>query len=118
MKKFFAYLTFLALIVLNGVKSDAVCDLEAFALELKQDLEDNGKLDCLRVILPPPGGLESEDASDKRLAAQWDTDCSFEAEYNWGKVLEDFGIPYLVDVNGEKVPHDFDDQADMCEIIR
>jgi hypothetical protein len=28
------------------------------------------------------------------------------------------GIPYLVDVQGNRVSQDFDDQADMCEIIR
>jgi len=30
------------------VSSDAVCDEELLILELKQDLEDNGILDCLR----------------------------------------------------------------------
>jgi hypothetical protein len=28
--------------------SDSVCDEELLKLELKQDLEDNGVLDCLR----------------------------------------------------------------------
>jgi hypothetical protein len=30
------------------INTDAVCDLEILILELKQDLEDNGILDCLR----------------------------------------------------------------------
>ncbi len=54
----------------------------------------------------------------------WTGDCSFEADNiedaNWGKFLQlNFGISTgLVDVDGKPVPSDFDEQADMCEIIR
>jgi len=87
--------------------------------ELKQDLEDNGYLDCLRKIHPPEGGLETEEVKNLRLAAQWDTDCSFEAEYDWmSAIAETFKIQNLVDSHGDIVEKDFDEQADMCEIVR
>jgi hypothetical protein len=87
--------------------------------ELKQDLQDNGVLDCLRSIPPPNGSGEDEDAKNLRLAAQWDTDCSFEAEYDWmSAISETFKIDNLVDSHGDIVEKDFDDQADMCEIVR
>lgn len=34
--------------MLSLAKLESVCDLELLVLELKQDLEDNGILDCLR----------------------------------------------------------------------
>ena len=43
------YSLFLAILV----KSDHVCDLETFKIELLEDLADNGVLDCLRIIEPP-----------------------------------------------------------------
>ena len=36
------------IICLFYINADSVCDHEVFILELKQDLEDNGILDCLR----------------------------------------------------------------------
>lgn len=57
-------------------------------------------------------------------------DCAFEADYDWMKPLKDkFGLSSgLVDRDGKTVERlanffytnfsDFDDQADMCEIIR
>jgi len=33
------------------IKAESVCDHELLILELKQDLEDNGILDCLRYSL-------------------------------------------------------------------
>ena len=36
------------LLFLFYINADSVCDHEVFILELKQDLEDNGILDCLR----------------------------------------------------------------------
>jgi hypothetical protein len=36
-----------------------VCDLELLILELKQDLDDNGLLDCLREIPAPLGYNET-----------------------------------------------------------
>jgi len=58
-------------------------------MELRQDLEDNGILDCLRVIEAPYGVNESPLDKNKRLAAQWDTDCSFEASYDWMSILKE-----------------------------
>jgi len=36
--------------LLNIVSSTGVCDEKQFILELKQDIEDNGVLDCLRTV--------------------------------------------------------------------
>ena len=62
---------------------------------------------------------------DLRIKANWDSDCSFESETEeegkkWKDRLE---INYkltkgLVDVDGNPVDEDFEDQADMCEMIR
>jgi hypothetical protein len=105
--------------MLNFRICDSVCDLELLVLELKQDLEDNGILDCLRVIKPPNGVVESIDQKNKRLAAQWDTSCSFESSYDWISVLnKNYGITTLVDEIGEPMDHNQPNQADMCEIVR
>ena len=45
-----------------------------------------GKLDCLRVALSPNESEETPEKRDKRKAAQWDGDCSFEAEGNGIKI--------------------------------
>ena len=37
-------------------------------------------MDCLRVSLSPVAEDETDEQRAKRLAAQWDSDCSFEAE--------------------------------------
>ena len=85
------------------------------------------KLDCLRNIAAPSGVAESADMLQRRLDAQWDSDCSFEAEDPktslpswWGKFSSRFNITQMVDVNGvpKGLGTDFDDQADMCEIVR
>jgi hypothetical protein len=39
-----------------------------------------GKLDCLREIISLNPDSESAEEKVKRLAAEWDGDCSFEAE--------------------------------------
>ncbi len=39
---------FIVINLLVLISTDSVCDLELLILELKQDLEDNGILDCLR----------------------------------------------------------------------
>ena len=68
----------------------------------------NGILDCLRVIPPPHYYVETVDEKNKRLAAQWDTQCAFEAEYNWMKMLRDVhDINNLVDDTGDIVERDF-----------
>ena len=103
------------------ITCDSVCTQSILMSELIQDIKDNKKLDCLRVPLPAPTDrLETESERKLRLEAVWDTDCSFEADYDWLKPLkENFGLKTgLVDANGKPVDSDFDDQADMCEIYR
>ena len=99
--------------------SCAVCDLELLILELKQDLDDNGLLDCLREIPAPLGYNETSIERNKRLSAQWDTSCSFESTVDWFSDLKrNYGVSTLVNVLGEPIEHNQPDQADMCEIIR
>ena len=107
------------LCALNLVKTDSVCDLETFLLEVKQDLKDNGMLDCLRVIEPPNNVVETEEQKNMRIAAQWDTTCAFEADNDWMRLIKDhYKISGLVDSIGEPVMKQFADQADLCEILR
>lgn len=80
-----------------------------------------GKLDCLRESLPTtPNETPAQKA--KREAANWTSDCSFEAnsDNHWKSRLEKYyGLTKgLVDVEGNPVENDFEDQADMCEIVR
>ena len=103
------------------INSDAVCTDLIWITELQQDIKYNGKLDCLRVPLPPPKDhTETEEETRLRIEAAWDTDCAFEASYDWLTPLkEKYGLKNgLVDKNGRSVETDFDDQADMCEIAR
>lgn len=101
------------------IVSDAVCDLETLKLELLQDLEDNNMLDCLREIDVPHNLSETENQKNIRLAAQWDSSCSFEGDNTWiDNMKKIYGVTQLVDSEGEPVKKDFDDQADMCELIR
>jgi len=107
------------LYTLNLVKTDSVCDLDTFLLEVRQDLKDNGMLDCLRVIEPPNNVVETEEQKNMRIAAQWDTTCAFEADNNWmGLIRDNYKISGLVDSIGEPVMKQFADQADLCEILR
>jgi hypothetical protein len=104
------------------VKSEVVCSEEELVRELLEDLEDNGKLDCIRETMPR-SDKETEDEKTKRIASEWNGDCSFESDSeknHWKSRLEKYyGLTKgLVDVDGEPVDEDFDDQADMCEIIR
>lgn len=118
--QFFKILSFLFLIS-SPVYSDAVCDENTLITELRQDVADNHQLDCLRYIRDPPTDHEeSPEEKKNRIAAVWDSDCSFEADYDWLSRLKDiYGLENgLVDVNGDSVKEDFDDQADMCEIVR
>ena len=106
-------------LLLFTYSSNAVCDLELLILELKQDLDDNGLLDCLREIPAPLGYNETSIERNKRLSAQWDTSCSFESNVDWFSDLKrNYGVSTLVNVLGEPVEHNHPDQADMCEIIR
>ena len=98
--------------------SVSVCSLSTLKLELIQDINDNGSLDCLRVI-PPPTNQESELEKNKRLAAQWDSSCSFESTQDWIKDLRiNFKVNNLVTATGEPYESNDPNQADMCEIVR
>ena len=106
------------------INSQVVCSEDELIRELYEDIIDNGKLDCLRRTVSPNGADETEEQRKKRKAAEWDSDCSFEAENNGNanwltKLMTNFQLKKgLVDVNGDQVDKDFDDQADMCEIVR
>jgi hypothetical protein len=107
-----------------GINSQVVCSEDELIKELYEDLMDNGKLDCLRKSTTPNEADETEEQRRKRIAAEWNSDCSFEAEdsgpTNWiVKLVTNYGLKKgLVDVNGDPVDKDFADQADMCEIVR
>jgi len=119
MKVQISALLFLLFVSFPFAKSDAVCDLELLLLELKQDMDDNGILDCLRIIQPPSGVVETPEQINKRLAAQWDSSCSFESSLDWFTPLKNtFEVTSLVDEIGEKVEQNIPEQADMCEIVR
>ena len=81
-------------------------------------------MDCLRQSVSISAGDESEEQRAKRIAAEWTSDCSFEADGTGNaawlpKFLQTYNLKKgLVDVNGNPVTDDFDDQADMCEIVR
>ena len=71
--------------------------------------------------------METDDQRKRRLEAAWDTDCAFEADYDWMKPLKKFYClrTGLVDRDGKPVDKylpclnsDFEEQADMCEIVR
>lgn len=117
---------FLILLLSLKVSSQVVCSQNELIKELMEDLLDNGKLDCLRKSSNPNQDDETEEQAKRRIAANWTGDCSFEAqgddENDWRKnFLENYGVKNFVDVFGNPAnpPHqDFDDQADMCEIIR
>jgi hypothetical protein len=114
-------LVFFFTLTIVSVKSDAVCDENTLVTELKQDIADNNQLDCLRYPRDPPTDKPENDEQKKvRVAAMWDSDCSFEADYDWAARLKDvYGLEKgLVDVDGNAVKQDFEDQADMCELVR
>ena len=119
---FFLVIVSLTLIYLQYVKLEVVCSEDELVREIVEDLEDNGKLDCLRESQPSSPD-ETPERRAKRIAANWNSDCSFESEsenFHWKTRLEKYyGLTKgLVDVDGNPVENDFEDQADMCEIIR
>ena len=57
---------------------EVVCSEDELVKEIVEDLADNGKLDCLRESLPRDE-KESPEQKGLRIAANWDSDCSFEA---------------------------------------
>ena len=116
--KSFVTLIIISLLI-SFTLSVSVCSLSTLKLELIQDINDNGILDCLRVIPPPISITESERQKNKRLAARWDSSCSFESTQDWKKDLQSFfGVQHLVSATGEPYESNDPNQADMCEIIR
>lgn len=112
----------LAILIFSNIQNsfqDSVCSLHTLKKELLEDIQDNGALDCLRVIPVPHNKKETEAEKNLRILAQWDSSCSFEGKNNMFTTLKEvFGITELVDVNGDVVMNDFEDQADMCELVR
>jgi hypothetical protein len=110
--------------LISQVESQVVCSEDELVKELYEDIIDNGKLDCLRKSVTPNEADETEEQRAKRIAAEWNSDCSFEAEgtgnADWKtKLITNYQLKKgLVDVNGDSVDTDFEDQADMCEIVR
>src|SRR4051812_34244117 len=97
----------------NPINSQVVCSLDELITELREDLLDNGKLDCLRKSISPNEANETEEQRLKRTAAEWNSDCSFEAEETWvPKLKNNYNLSKgLVDVFGNPVEKDFADQA-------
>lgn len=105
----------------SNVKLEVVCTEDELVREIIEDIEDNGKLDCLRESIPIPG--ETAEEKIKRLKANWDGDCSFESASDGVSWITRLQKNYmlskgLVDVNGEVYNSNKPEQADMCEIIR
>ena len=81
---------------ITHVSADVVCAEDELIRELREDIADNGKkkeffllkknlghlgkLDCLREIIAQNPDTETDAEKAKRLAAEWNGDCSFEAE--------------------------------------
>ena len=109
------------LILLSVAHSQIVCSEDELIREIMEDIAYNGKLDCLRHSTPPDEQTETEEERQLRLAAEWNSDCSFEAlSENWvEQFIKDYDLQKgLVDVHGTPFQHNFPDQADMCEIVR
>lgn len=52
--------------------------------------------------------MESWKEKNHRLAGQWESDCAFEADYEWKNSLsENLGVSNLVDDTGDIVETDF-----------
>ena len=118
MKFLLALIFFCSISVINNV---GICSAQQLINELIEDLADNGKLDCLINPLPAPRDRqESDEDRKKRIDAAWDSDCSFEADYDWMKIAKErFALQSgLVDRDGKAVDYPFDKQADFCELIR
>ena len=70
--------------------ADAVCNEMTFQQELREDIQDNHQLDCLRDPREPDSNkLETDQEKINRLAGAWDSECAFEAEYDWHQKLRE-----------------------------
>ena len=112
---------FIMSIVVSFASSQVVCSEDELVREILEDLADNGKLDCLRKSKAPEDGKETDEQKRLRIAAEWNSDCSFESNgANWvEKLKKNYNLEKgLIDANGVEYKENFADQADMCEIIR
>ena len=79
-------------VLLTQIKSQVVCSEDELVRELQEDLDDNGQLDCLRVSKNPLEAEESTLQREMRIAGEWNSDCSFEADSerpnNWIQKLK------------------------------
>lgn len=123
MKCFLSIILLFTLLSLCQIaQSEVVCSEDELAREIKEDLEDNGKLDCLKDTPEIPG--ETADQRILRIKANWDGDCSFESDnqqHPWtDRLFEIYPMMRgLIDANGNVVEKkNFENQADMCEIVR
>ena len=122
--KYSVLLLFTLSILIIKINSQVVCSEDELIKELQEDIDDNGQLDCIRISKNPLEAEETTTQREMRIAAEWNSDCSFEADSdrqnNWiQKLKTNYKLSKgLVDVNGEPIEKDFEDQADMCEIVR
>ena len=111
----------IVLVLTVSVKSDSICSAKYLIDELTQDFADNKKLDCLFVPLSAASGVV-ETAEDKktRLNAVWDSDCAFETDFDWLKVLQNrYGMKTgIVNKDGKSVENPLSGQAHICQMIR
>ena len=113
------FFIFIFNLLIHNINNVAVCDLATLKMELLQDIMDNGMLDCQRKPGQPVVINESEEQKNKRIAAQWDSKCSFESSQDWKSELQRYyGIDHLIDVVGDPYEFNSEDQVDMCEIVR
>ncbi len=65
-------------ICINGIFGVSVCEEKTFLLELREDLEDNGHLDCLRTIDAPHSKYETQEENNKYIFIK---NCLLEYKY-------------------------------------
>ena len=90
------------ILVLALSQQDFVCTRAMLVSELQEDIALDGRLKCRRTIPVDASKIETPREKNKRLNAQWDTDCSFEASNDFFKnAMSFFELDSLIDANGE-----------------
>ncbi len=118
MKRNLLYLCLFLFILLNKSFAEVVCSEDELITEILEDIEYNGRLNCLRTTTPPIN--ETKDERDRRIKSHWTSDCSFESNNTWPRrLIQNYSIyKGLIDVNGDSYQINKPNEADMCEIIR
>jgi len=118
MKKDLIYFCFIIQTLLNNYLAEVVCSEDELITEIIEDIQYNGRLNCLRTTTPPNN--ETKDERDRRIKSHWTSDCSFESNNTWPRrLIQNYSIyKGLIDVNGESYQINKPNEADMCEIIR